>query len=122
MVRNVLVKIRKDQQKLEHPVALLRIWISRALFQILYDRQRIGEQPLQIAWVQLLALVRSFQRFICAEKCFVEKMVQAKSLARESLRKIVCTPWPAALCVDSDRHDSPRGLGTILHRGTCRRD
>jgi hypothetical protein len=86
MMRDILVKICKDQQQLEHPVALTRIWISCALFKILHNCQRIREQPLQILRLQLLPLVCSFERFICADKRLVKKMVQAKSLSSESLR------------------------------------
>lgn len=122
MVRNVLVKICKDQQQLEHAVALIRIRFSCALFEVFHDRERIGEQPFQIVRVQLFALVRAFKRLIGAQKSFVKKMVQAKLLARESLRKCIRTPGPAAPYVDGGSHDSPRDLETIFLRGTCRRD
>jgi hypothetical protein len=82
MVRHVLVKIGKDQQQLKHAVALIWIRIPRAFLKVFYDCKRVRQQPFQIVRVKLFALMRPFERFICAEKRFVEKMVQAKPLAR----------------------------------------
>jgi hypothetical protein len=84
MVRNILVKICKDQQQLEHAVALIRIRVSCAILEILHDRERIGEQPFQIVRFQLLAPMRALERLVCAQKSLIKKMVQTKLLARES--------------------------------------
>ena len=84
MVRNILVKICKDQQQLEHAVALIRIRVSCAILEILHDRERIGEQPFQIVRFQLLAPMRALKRLVCAQKSLIKKMVQTILLARES--------------------------------------
>jgi hypothetical protein len=120
MVRNVFVKIRKDQQQFEHTVTLIRIRCSCAVFEVLDDRECIREQPFQIVRIELFAPVSTFESFICAEKSFVEKMVQAKLFAREPLRKRFRTPGPAASYMDGGSHDSPRDLESSFLRGACR--
>jgi hypothetical protein len=122
MVRDILVKICKDQQQLEHAVALIRIRVSGAFLEILHDCERIGEQPFQIVRVQLLASMRAFERLVCAQKSLIKKMVQTKLLTRESRWERIRTSEPAAPDMDSGCHDSPRDLEATFLRGTCRRD
>src|SRR5260370_41627068 len=122
MVCNILVKICKDQQQLEHAVALIRIRISSAILEIFHDCERIGKQPFQIVRVQLLAPMCALERLISAQKGFIKKTVQTELLTRESRWERIRTPGPAALYVDCGCHDSPRDLEATFLRSTCRRD
>jgi hypothetical protein len=86
MVRDVLVKVRKDQQEFEHPVSLLRVWLARAHFEILDDRQGIGKQPFQAFRVAGNSTMAAVERLIGPLESFIQKMIQAKLFAGERRR------------------------------------
>jgi hypothetical protein len=78
MVRHVLVKIRENQQELEHAVALVRLRFVGAFFEIFDRGERIGEQPFQAVFRQRGAFTAARQSLVRAQECFVKKVVKAK--------------------------------------------
>jgi len=94
MVRDVFVKICEDQQQFQHPVPLLWIWFACPGFEVLDDRKRIRQQPFDIRALQRTPLATSAERLVGAQKRFVEKMVKAEPLARQSRGDRVCTRCP----------------------------
>ena len=80
MMGHVFVEIGKNQKQFEHPVALLRIRVSGAFFQIIHDRQRISEQPFQPFRVDWLTRVAALKSAVRPRERFVQKVVQAQPL------------------------------------------
>ena len=78
MVRDIFVEIREDQQQLEHAIALFRLRLVGALFQIFHRRERIGKQPFQAVFRQQGAFTATRESLIGAQERFVEKMIEAK--------------------------------------------
>lgn len=91
MVRNIFVKIRQNQKKFEHTVALIGIGLSGAFFQILHDHQSIREQPFESFRIDQAARATALQSLIGADEGFVQKVVEAELLACEGKRNRVGT-------------------------------
>jgi len=86
MVRHVLMEVRKNQQQLEHAVALLGIRIRRAFLEILHNSKRIGEKPFEAFRVHRQSAAAAIQREVRSLERLIHKMIQAKLLAGERLR------------------------------------
>lgn len=78
MVRDIFVQIRKDEQQFEHAIALFRLRLVGALFQILHSRERIGKQPLEALFGQWGAFTAMLESLIGAQEGFVEKMIETE--------------------------------------------
>jgi hypothetical protein len=89
VVRDVFVKIRQDQQQFEHAVALLRVGLFGAFLEVVDDQERVGEQPFEGFGVNGAPALAALHGLVCAEKGFVEKVVETKLLCGESARNCV---------------------------------
>jgi hypothetical protein len=114
-MRDVFLEVRKDQQQLKHSVALLRIRFVGSVFEVLDDRERIGKQPFEAAWIHRLPAAEILECAIRPNKCFVEKMVEAKLFGDKPYGDRAWTPRPAAGSVHGGVHDLLHGLGSNFH-------
>jgi hypothetical protein len=117
MVRDVLVEIREDQQQLEHTIALFRLRLVGALFQILYRRERIGQQPFQTVFGQRRSFTATRESLIGAQERFVEKMIQAKFRAGQRRRRRLRASRTDAMDGYGRFHPTPLILERLLPRG-----
>jgi hypothetical protein len=111
MVRDVLVKVREDQQKLKHAISLVWIRLARAFFEILHDRQCIGEQPFQALRVAGKSPAAAVESLVSPQECFVQEMIQAELLAREGQGNHSCTRRLYANSGYAGAHNTPHTLG-----------
>jgi hypothetical protein len=107
VVRNIFVEIREDQQQLEHAIALFRLWLVGALFEVLYRRERVREQPFQTFPGQWSPFTATLESLIGAQKRFVEKMIQAEFRAGERRRCRLRAPRTGAVDGYSGFHRTP---------------
>jgi hypothetical protein len=84
MMSDVLVEIGKSEKQLEHAVALVGIWISRALLEALHDCEGIGEEPFETLWIAGHAAMAFVESQIRAKERLVKEMIETKLLGRES--------------------------------------
>jgi hypothetical protein len=117
MVRDVFVEIREDQQQLEHAIALFRLGLVGALFQILHRRERIGKQPFQAVFRQQGAFTATRESQIGAQECFIEKMIQAELRTSQRRRHKLSAPWTGAMDGNSGFHPTPLILERLRPRG-----
>jgi len=111
MMSHILVQVCHDQQQFQHSITLLRVGFGRTLFKIFYGRERVGKQPFQATRVDKVSFAAALHRVIGADKSFIQKMVEAQLLARETSRDWIRTPGPSAISTcDSGCHFPPRGL------------
>lgn len=89
VVRDVFVEVGEDEEKLEHAVALLGIGLFGAFLKVADDEERVGEQPFERFRVDGMTALAALHGLVGAEKGFVEKVVEAKLLGRESARNRV---------------------------------
>jgi hypothetical protein len=97
MVRNVFVQIRENQQKFEHAFALLGVRIGRVFLEIFDDGQRIREEPFEVPRIHGVALPAASQGMVGANKCLIEKVIEAESFCRESGWDRVGARGPSAI-------------------------
>jgi hypothetical protein len=117
MVRNIFVEIREDQQELEHAIALLRLRLVGALFQIFDRRECVSEQPFETFFGQGRAFTATLESLIGAQERFVEKMIQAEFRAGERRRRGLRAPGTGAMDGYSGCHRTPLILEPLLPRG-----
>jgi hypothetical protein len=86
MMRHIFVKVRDDQQQLEHAVALLGIRFAGTFFEILNDGQRVGQQPFEIALLYRIPHAASIEGVVGTVKRFIQEMIEAKLLRRQGGR------------------------------------
>lgn len=115
-MRYVLVQVGEDQQQFEHAVALLRVRYFRASLEIIYDHQRVRQQPFERFRIDGVAGAAALERLIRTHESFVKKMVQAKLFGNQSARNRVVARVPPTRRCSSKVHDPPRKLesyGTV---------
>ena len=117
MVRDIFVKIGKDQQQLEHPIALFGLRFVGAFFQILHGSERIRKQPFQAFFRQQGTLTAARESLIGAQECFVEKMIEAKLCTGKRRRRKLSAPGTGAMDGNSGFHPTPLILERLLPRG-----
>jgi hypothetical protein len=117
MMRDIFVEIREDQQQLEHTIALFRLRLVRALFQIFDRRERIGEQPFQTLFGQRRPFTAAREGLVGAQERLVEKMIQAKFRADQRRRCRLGTPRTGAMDRYGGVHPTPLILERLLPRG-----
>ena len=92
MVRGVFVHVRKAQQQLQHAVALFRLGIAGAFFQIIDDRQSvIGSKRSSRLRVDGVPFAASLHGFASAAESLIEKMPEAHFFARETRRNQIAS-------------------------------
>ena len=84
MMGDVFVEVRQNQQQLEHPVALIRIRLGGAFFEIFHNRQRIRKQPFQVARIHGAALAAAIEGAIGPQERFVKKVIETQSFGGQS--------------------------------------
>jgi hypothetical protein len=82
MMCHVFVKVRQNQQQLEHAIALFRIRIACSLFEILDHRQSVRQQPLDVARAHRFPLAAPRKHVVRAQERFVQKVIEAQPLGR----------------------------------------
>ena len=117
MMRHVFVEIREDQQQLEHAIALFRLRLVGAFFQVFHRSERIGKQPLHTLFAERRAFAASCESLVCTQKCFIEKMIEAKLRTNERSGRKLCAPCPGAMDGNSGFHPTPLILEQLLPRG-----
>ena len=110
MVRDVFVEIRENQQQFEHALPLLGVWIGCLLLEVLDDGQRIRKEPFEIPRVYRLALAATGEGVVGADKCLIEKMIEAQVLRRESGRDRIGAWGPSAISWLGGLHSAPQNL------------
>jgi len=113
MVRDVFMKVCKDEEKFEHSIALLRIGFGGAFFQVSYDSESVRKQPFQPLTVDGAAATAALQSLIRSDEGFVEEVIEAKLFALEGHRNRVVTRIPSA----GNQH---RRIHVILRSATGR--
>jgi hypothetical protein len=111
MVRDVFVEICETQQQFEHALPLLRVWIGCLFLEVLDNGQRIREQPFEIFSVHGMALAAMSESVVGADKCLIEKMIEAQVLRRESGRDHIGAWGPSAISWHGGLHSAPQTLG-----------
>jgi hypothetical protein len=81
MVRGVLVQVGQAQQQFEHTVALFRVRIGCAFFQLRDNRKGIRKEPLDDLRFDRTAVTESLHDLIIASESVVEEVVEAYLLS-----------------------------------------
>jgi hypothetical protein len=118
MMRHVFLQVRKDQKKFEHAVALVRVRLVRAFFEIFNHGERIRKQPFEAAGIDRFTPTEILQSAIGSNERLVEKMIEAELFGNEPYRNRAGTPRPAAWGGRCGVHDLLHFLGLNFLRGT----
>src|SRR5579863_5406592 len=108
MVRDIFVKVGKHQQKFEHPVPVLRLRITRLLFEVLDDGEGVREEPFDIRGIHGAALAAAAESLVGAEKRIIQKMFEAKLFVGESRGNRIRATRPSAASRDRCVHGKPQ--------------
>jgi hypothetical protein len=108
MMRHIFVKIGEHQEKLEHPVPVLRLRIAGLFFEVLDDGERVREQPFDIRWIHGAAFAAAAESLIGAEKRIVQEMLEAELFVRESCGNRIRATRPSATSRERCVHSRPQ--------------
>lgn len=75
VVRDVFVQVRENEKEFEHAIALLRIRIAGAFFEVFHDSEGVSEEPFEAFRVHRAAGAAALKGVVGANERFVEEMV-----------------------------------------------
>jgi hypothetical protein len=117
VVRHVFLQVREDQEKFEHAVPLVRIWLVRAFFEILDHGEGIGKKPFEVVGSDRFTPAEILQSAVGPNERLIEKMIEAELLGNQPYRNRAGTPRPAAWGGRCGVHDLLHFLGLNFLRG-----
>lgn len=79
VMRDVFVKIGKDQKQFKHSITLVLVRTLQRIFQIIHDHERIGEKPFQRLCVDSLPNTAALKCLVCPDKGFIQEMIETES-------------------------------------------
>ena len=85
-VRDVLVEIGEDQEKLEHAVALIGATLDGFVVEAIDDGERVGEEPLESGGVDQFAGAASFESLVSTNERLIEEVIEAKLFGGKTAR------------------------------------
>lgn len=120
MMSHVFVEVRQNQQEFQHAIALLGIRIACPLFEVLYDRKSVRQQPLDVPRAHRFPLAAPRKHVVRAQKRFVEEVIEAQSFGCQSGGNCLGARFPSASTWAGDSHgETPQPR--LSFRGTCPR-
>src|SRR5580698_6954996 len=87
-VRDVLVEVRENEQKLQHAVALIVV-LPGLIVKAGHNGERVGEHCLETDGIDRAARAAALERFVGARERFIEIVVEAVLFGSETLRNLV---------------------------------
>jgi hypothetical protein len=119
MARHILMEVRDAQQKFQHAVSLIRVWVIGACFEVVDHSESVREQVIHSLGIHGSAVVPTFERLICAYECLIQKMVEAQLLRDKTGRNWIGARSPSATGGNGGIHNLPwlslRGGGSGLN-------
>src|SRR5215469_17936087 len=100
----VFVNIRQTEQQFQHAVAVFRLGVPRAFFQINDNRERVGQKALKSFRIDGISLTAPRHGLVRAAKCFFQKVSQAHLFPGQTWRNQMGTRSPAAKSDDCSNH------------------